>query len=623
MINTIFKSFIFLSLMVFISVPLSYAQATEGDEAVRALADESGRELVDELLFDNIASLAGSSCSLYAAGIDLVNLAYDGKWTFQDSILEIAVLFRNEPWREISWAVSDQREEYAKELVSLEKQRCLLGFAKPEAQFDQQEQKRLQQVADVQRKIIELEEKINYFSIQRRNLLYDKPHFGGQQSDAGEKFDLPEIPVDKIFYSLGGFTTIDVNWEQFVQSSNRVVMDTREDLAVITRNIPNDCFAIVTVGHELDYYFASKFKYQNGMYRDAQGREYESFKAFVDDNGEKIVEQYTKKYCSESRARALADAEKTGAKKQYQLFQSTLKKTIDIVSKQLQSVNRQVTALEKQKIEGGEVSQESLEELYRFRGRLIAMREYHSLVLKKVPSPESQSVDKLAKSLEDFTSAVLGVVSDNNDKKKSRISFAERYKNAEERNLKKICARIEAMYREAGRSTADLPVIGVANGREYCRAKPACADVGLGNLVGASEGRKKLAECSGFLFDQSELGPSQLTKDVIKSTSEDIGILLQQRSLNDLLKQRNLHFNSLRGRYKSLYGAQSDTTTAVEQMIKDTALNLFNPKFEEVYDPDGDEDKTHFALMQKIYRDFKKFIDKQEGSCSAPDKPKT
>jgi hypothetical protein len=621
MFNKLFKSFLVLSLVAMISAPLIHAQETEGDKAVRELAEESGKELADELLFDNIASLAGSSCSLYALGTDLVNIAYDGQWSFIDSMLEISVLFRNESWREIIWEVTDKREAFVKALVKLEKQRCLLGFAKPEAQFDKKEEQRLQQVAQVERKIVELNQKIDYFALQKRNMLFDKPHFGGSVEDAGETFVLPELQVDKIFYALGGLTSLDVNWQQFIQSSKRVVMDTREDLAVVLTNIPDDCFAVVTIGHELDLYFAAKFKFQNGVYSDDQGREYASFKEFVESNGPQIVEQYTQAYCGASRDRALADADKTSADEQFILFQNGLNQSIDIASQKLQKVERELTTLEKLKNEGGEVSDEQLQELYRFRGRLIAIQEYHSLVLKKVGSSASQSLDKLAKSLEDFTSAVLGVISDDNDKKKSRLSFAERFENANERSLKKICSRIEAMYREAGRSTSDLPVIGYAKGREYCRAKPACAEVGLDNLVGGTEGRKKLAECSGFLFDQSELGPSQQTKDAIAADSEDIGLLLEQRALNDLLKQRNLHYVSLRNRYKSLYGSQSDTTGVVEQMIKDTALDLFNPDLPEVYNPEGSDTKTHFSLMQHIYRQFRSFLEEQKGSCDAPETP--
>ncbi len=612
-----------LLLIAQISAPLSYAQEEEktANEEIAEFANESGRDLADEILFENIASLAGSSCSLYALGTDLVNIAYDGQWSFTDSMLELSVLFRNESWREIIWAVTDEREAFIKELVKLKKQRCLLGFAMPEAQFDDQEEKRLEQIATVEKQITELEAKIEYFAIQRRNMLFDKPHFGGLQLEVGESFVLPKLEVEKIFYGLGGFTSLDVNFQQLLLSSRRVLMDTREDLAVVVTNIPEDCFAVVTVGHELDLYFASKFEYKAGVFVDDQGNSYASFSAFIDDNASEIVQQYIANSCSFSRDRALVDAELTGAKEQFLLFQNGLNQILDTVSQRIQNIEREISTLERQKRDGGEVSDDELQKLYQFRGRLLGIQEYHFLVLKKVGSPESQSLDALAQSLEDFSSAVLGVIKDDEEKKKSRISFAERFEAANERSLKGICTRIEAMYREAGRSTSDLPVIGYANGKEYCRAAPACADVGLDNLLGGSEGRKKLAECSGFLFDQSELGPNQLTQDVIASDSEDIGILLEQRALNDLLKQRNLHYASLRGRYKSLYGAQSDTTVVLEKMIKDTALDLFNPRLAKVYNPKGNEAKTHYGLMQKIYQDFKSFIDEQEGSCDAPETP--
>lgn len=624
MIAKFFTSFVIASLVLSMGMPLVNASrpATTGDEDVDALKNEVAREIADEVIFDNIASLAGSSCSLYSLSVDLVNIAYDGQWSFIDSMLELSVLFRNEPWREIIWAVSDKREAFITELTKLKKQRCLLGFAKPEAIFDNQEEKRLQQIAELEKNIAEMEMKAEYFAIQKRNMLFDKPHFGSYQENDEEIFFAEPLQVDKIFYILGGFTSLDVNFDQFIQSSKRVIADTREDLAVVATNMPADCFAVVTVGHEIDLYFSTKFRYENGVFRDDTGREYDSFKAFIDDNGAVIVQQYIERYCSSARNRALTDAELTGAKEQFLDFQNALNQIIDQVSQQLQSLERQISTLEKQQQDGLEIDTDKLKELNKIRGRWIGIKEYHQLVLQKVGSSESQSLDAIAKSLEDFSSAVLGVIKDDDDKKKSRISLAERMEKANERSLKKICTRIEAMYREAGRSTADLPVIGYANGREYCKAKPECADVGLGNLVGGTEGRKKLAECSGFLFDQSELGNNQNTDDVIQADAEDIGLLLEQRALNDLLKQRNIHFTSLRGKYKGLYGAQSDTTKVVEKLIKEAALDLYNPKVPEVYNPEGNAPQTHFSLIQHIYREFKKFIDEQKGSCSAPDEPK-
>lgn len=596
---------------------------TAGDRAVNTLANESAKDVANNVLFNNIASLAGASCSLYGLGVDLVNVAYDGQWSFVDSMLELSVLFRNQSWREIIWSVEDEREAFVQKLVALKKQRCLLGFAAPEASFDNQEAQRQQQIQSVENQIVELEEKIDYYSLQRRNMLFDKPSFPDMTSfDPSQATLPPSLPVDKIFYALGGFTSLEVNWDQFLQKSKSLLLDVREDASVVFTTVPEDCSALVRIGQEMDFYFATKFRFQNGVYRDAEGNQYASFKAFVETNGPQLVQQYIQQYCSAVADRVAADNEQTGAEEQFALLQGNLNLIIQMANDALAGYESQLAVLQRLQAEDEEdMDLDQLQQLKVWRGRLIAIRDYHSLVLRKVGASTSKSLDALAESLESFTSAVLGVIKDDKDQKQSRISFAERFANANERNLQQICSRIEAMYREAGRSTADLPVIGYAKGREYCRARPQCADVGLDNLFGSTEGRKKLAECSGFLFDQSELGPSQLTKDVIAADSEDIGVLLEQRALNDLLKQRNLHFASLRNRYKSLYGAQSDTTVLLEQMISDTTLDLFNPNVAQIYDPNRNSEKTHSSLLQKIYQDFYAFMDEQEGSCPAPEKP--
>lgn len=616
---------IIVTLLLTIQLSLmGYTHAQElTDEQVDKLAEDTARDLADELVFENISSLASSACSLYGLGVDLVNVAYDGQWSFVDSLLEITVLFRNDPWRELIWAIKDQKEVFVEDLVGLKKQRCMLGFASPEAAAKDVEQKRQQQVSAIERQIVELEEKVDYYSIQSRNMLFDRPRFGDFQQINSESFVLPSLQVDKIFYMLGGLVDIEVNWEEFLSASKSAIMNVREDLSVLLENIPDDCFAVVTVGHELDLYFSSQFQYQDGAYVNDRGQRYDSFQAFVDANGAAIVEEYIEEYCDASRDRALAEAEKTGAEEQIQTFLDGLNAILDILGQRLSDVEKEVSEFEKKvsSAEADQLDQEILQELYRTRGRLLAMIEYHTLVLNSVGSSGSQSLEKIADSLANFAEAVLGVVSDDEGKKSSRLSFAERFDNANERSLQKICGRIEAMYNEAGRDTSDLPFVGFAKGKRYCRATTNCDDVELSNLTSGSEGLKKLAKCSGFLFDSSGAGTSQLTQDVLEATSEDLGILLGQRALNDLLKQRNLHFESLRNRYNALYSTQTDTTVILEQFLEDTALDLYNPELPEIYKPDSNQAKTHYGLMRRVYQDFWKFLDEQEGTCDAPEKP--
>ena len=230
------------------------------------------------------------------------------------------------------------------------------------------------------------------------------------------------------------------------------------------------------------------------------------------------------------------------------------------------------------------------------------------------------SLTQLSQRLSSLVEAVLGVMRDEDGKASSRLSFSERFQQSKERQLQQICARIEKMYRQSGRDTGDLPIIGTANGYTYCRAKPECEGVNLSNFFGGSEGRKKLAECSGFLFNSSELGPGQITRDVLQRVGEDIGYLLQQGSYNDLLKARNLHFSSLRNRYQELYQAQSATTVALEDLLSDVSKDLYDPSLAPVFNPESSQPRSQYSLLGRIYRDFWQFLEQQEGSCSAPER---
>lgn len=615
------RFFSIILLLFFLPVQLVSANNLQGElsqEDVDEINQQTVDILADELVFENIASLAGSSCSLYALGVDLVNLAYDGQWSFLESLLEVSVLFRNQPWRELIWAINDQREAYVTELTSLQKQRCVLAFAKPEAQIKNVENQRLQEVERIDQKIIELQEKIDVYAVYRRNMLFDRPVFYKPEID-GDSFVFDTVPVDKIFYPVGGVTALDVNWDQFLLDSKRVVTRVREDLQSVVATIPEDCFAVVRVGTELDAYFVAKFRYQDGAYVNEDGDRYETFRDFVNEGGKEVVDAYIQETCESSRDRALAQAEETSAEQQYEQFLRAVNQIITTSQTLLSQLNQALSQLPATQLT--EAQQVQKRDLLTLRARMLATIDYYSLVIQKVPSPESQSLDRLAESLADLSEAILGVVSDEDGRQKSRLSFAERFEKANIRNMEQICGRIEAMYRQVGRDTSDLPLIGYADGKRYCRATTDCADVNLGNLVGGSEGRRKLAECSGFLFEDSEQGPSQFTQDVISTTSQDLSLLLQERALNDLLKQRNLHFASLRNRYDALYGSQTDTTVLLEQIIEDVTVDLYNPEFSEVYNPEGNQPKTHFSLLRKIYQDFWKFMDQQEGYCPAPEEP--
>ena len=76
---------------------------------------------------------------------------------------------------------------------------------------------------------------------------------------------------------------------------------------------------------------------------------------------------------------------------------------------------------------------EAFLEIIKKRGEYRAVIDYHSLVMRKVGSSASKSLTELGDKLGNFVEAVLGVVSDDEGKKKSRISFSERFQKRKKR----------------------------------------------------------------------------------------------------------------------------------------------------------------------------------------------
>lgn len=608
--------------------PLNYVQANQPqrDDSLGELATDVGSDIVDEVLFQNLSALAGPSCSLYALGNDLVNFFYDGQWSVLDSVLEISVLFRNGSWRELIWAINDQREAYVNELTKLKKQQCVLTFARPETNFEQGDagsERLLAQIDAIDERVAELEAKVQYFGEQRRNMLFDRPRFVDPELFQGTYQPLPALETDKIFYVLL-LDSIDVDWEQFVRDSKQFWMSTREDLRVVVESLSDSCFAVVNLGHELELYFTYVFHLEEGRYVDEEGNSYASFKEFIENNRSVIVQAYTDFCEKDIEKNVVPTADATSAEVQFEEFQRVLKSLQKTAQARTSEVQDPLRVLQQRRLSGEEFSepeQQQFMDLQQQRGRYLAMVEYYQLVQAKVGSSASKSLTELSNRLTRLVEAVLGVMRDRDGKTSSRISFSERFQKSKERQLQQICGRIEQMYRESGRDTGDLPVIGTANGYTYCRAKPECEGVNLSNFFGGSEGRRKLAECSGFLFNEGELGPSQLTQDVIQQVGDDIGYLLEQRSYNDLLKARNLHFESLRNRYGELYKTQGATTVVLENMLTDVSNDLDDVSLPPVFNPQGADPRTQNSVIRKAYRDFWDFLDQQEGSCPAPETP--
>jgi len=608
---------VMLALMVGSALP-GYAQQ---DDSLGQLANDAAVEVVDEVVFENLSRLAGPACSLYAVGIDLVNVFYDGQWAFYDPLLEMSVLFRNQSWRELIWALNDQRDAFVEQLTAMRKRQCVLNFSLPQARFEGEEavQQRQRQVQSLDRQIVELEAKIDYFGVQRKNVLFDRPKFADTVQFDGQSYTFPPLPTDKIFYSL--FAAGAMNWEQFARDSKQFVLTTYQDLAVVLQNIPETCFASVNVAHELWLYFAYAFSLDDGVYRDEQGNTYENFRDFVQNNAAAISEQYIDTFCEEASPRQLPELSATSAEVQYERLLQSLGNLQDTVATRITEVRGQITLLEQKRRLQGSLNPNEVQQLLSLEtlhGTYQGMVEYYALVLAHVGTPSAQSLTRLSEKLSQFVEAVLGVVRDDDGQAQSRLSFAERFEKSKERQLQQICTRIENMYRQSGRNTADLPVIGSANGRVYCRARPECEDVNLSNFFGGSEGRKKLAECSGFLFDSSELGYDQVTQEIAEETGEDIGFILQQRAYQDLIQSRNLHFSMLRDQYQAVYGTETASTAQLDNILKDVSVGLYLGP--EPYDPVSGK-KSQYSVMKKIYADFWKFMDQQEGSCPAPEDP--
>ncbi|MGE3279191.1 MAG: hypothetical protein AB7J40_05435 [Candidatus Altimarinota bacterium] len=603
-----------------------------GDDSLGELGQDVAESLVDEVVFDNLNRLAGPACNLYGLGVDLVNFVYDGQWPLYASLLEISVLFRNESWRELIWALNDQRDAFLDQLVRLKKRRCVVAFGLPQAwsQGDVQTRQRGQEMQRLDRQIIELEAKIDYFKLQQRNIFLDGPTFEDTLQFDPNSYRFPALATDKIFYWL--FTPPALNWEQIKRDSYQYGLRTYEDVAVVAENLPDTCFAAANLGHELGLYFLYAYENKQGVYTDADGKTYRSFREFVQQNAAAITQEYAD-FCRVAQKGTIPTAPETSVEQQYAQLRASLENFLQQVSRSLSGIRSQISVLETRRDAVGELDNDEAEqllELQKENGKRQAMIEYYSLVLSKVGSPASQSLTNLSRELSELTEAILGVMRDNDGKLVSRLSFAERFEASKARQLQQICGRIEAMYRKAGRSTADLPIIGSADGKVYCRASPDCADVDLTNFTGGSEGARKLWECSGFLFNSSELGPSQQTQRQFEQVGEDVGYLLQQRSLNELLTLRDLHFVSLRERYAATYGTMDASTAQLDRILQDVKTDLCgNPTSanqgelcgEGIFDPQRTSPKTHLSVMKKVYQDFWKFMDQQEGSCPAPQDP--
>src|SRR3989337_3867303 len=133
------KITVLITILALMGPMLLHVQAQEtADEQRQEILDDTekaveqkAKGILQESFFNNLKSLVGTTCDLYAFGIDFVNYVFDGQWSPLFAILDILDLFRNETWRELIWAVSDKRDELMKQLAGASKQDCVLNTAVP------------------------------------------------------------------------------------------------------------------------------------------------------------------------------------------------------------------------------------------------------------------------------------------------------------------------------------------------------------------------------------------------------------------------------------------------------------------------------------------------------------
>ena len=608
------------------TTPLTHAQSIEGArQATGSFLQGLTEGVADELLFKQIQSIAAPACQLYALGVDFVN--FFDRWNVTNSLVDITILFRNEQWRELIWAIDDRRDLIRQQLSRAERQRCTLAFALPELQVKNQSQNTAvvqARLALLSRDIGQLKATSEFLALQKRKMSFDKPRFYTYAPS-------PELPdgslilrpleTDQIFYSLVETMPLKVNWEQFTRDSRNEISRLQADLKALLDTLPDTCFTVFNaIAEPLELFGYS-------MSRVADLNEKRSYSEFLREQTPALQREFGE-LCrpQEAQQTSLSAKKATSAEQQYQQFAVHLNSLITLYSQSVTDFESLILDLERQ-AQGRKLTtdeQKRLNDLLETKYRFAAGLEYYSLVLSKLITPATSSLSRILDRLSSLAEAITGLKRSSDGQVQSRLSLAKRFEKSKERTLQQMCSRIANMYRQAGRSTSDLPIIGSANGKIYCRAEPNCADVNVGNFIGGSEGRKKLWECSGFAFNGSELGPSQVTEDIIRRDSQDIAELLQQESLNELLKARDVHYQSLRSRYQALYQTSSDNTALLGKVIKDISTNLYDPNKKAAYDQQRTgptSGSTHHNLLKRIYQDLYVFSSKQPGFCPAEENP--
>ncbi|MDP3975794.1 MAG: hypothetical protein Q8P95_02660 [bacterium] len=597
-------------------VGVETGRAETDSGVVESFGEGFGTQFGDQLLEGVVRPVVPAACGLYSLGIDLLNLGGEG-WSMLKSLLDMTVLFRNESWRNLLWGIEDKREQLMTQRTALEQQWCLkkLDISKG----DQQQQAQTQEQAlQLERRVNEVKTKMDFLEEQKFRMMGNKPVFKKKPEadfdDEGAFYDFlgQKLDTDKIFYWLVDPSDFfSINWEQVSKEGGTFLRRSATDFRVLLDALPDTCAAVIDVGVDLTQYFAYALE-----------KEEMTLKEFLDQHGQRLAEMYGE-HCQPQGGEVLEVPKPTSVEEQYRLFLETLNENIKAYGKALTKMEEVIADLDVQRLKGGLSSEDQirLQEAIRGRNRILAAIDYESLALSKVGGPGSANLSKLGEKLSGLLEAVIGVKKDQDGKLQQRLSMAKRLEAGRERSYQSICQRIVTMYKKAGRSTSDLPVIGSANGVTYCRSEPKCEGVNLTNLSGLGGGVKELIKCSGFGFEGNELSLPGSEQDIVASGSEDLGTLLQEQSYNELLKAQNLHFKGLRARYKTMFTAQTDlVATELVNILKDVSDNLVE------IPPAGGSKKsviTHQSRLEQIYGSLWDFQNAQKPTeaCLAPRNP--
>ncbi len=481
--------------------PKRTGELDQQDSPLKEYFAEFGDNLANEVVFDNIAALAGPSCSLYSLGIDFKSFFWDGPWSLLDPILSITVLFRNEAWRNLIWALEDEREVLMSQISALEKKKCLLTFAlgKPELrQFflendapDAQAESRIrQQMLKLDFELDILHQRRDYFGLQRRKLLLDgSPVFFEVDVTQDGVFNSKRLPTDKMFYFLGGLTFLEVNYEEFVAESENFVAETWVDLQTLAEGFSDTCYTAVNLLDELFLNFVynisggtTTITTDNLVTNDVQ-----TFKEFVETNRSAVRTQYLEA-CEKQDPNVYPRPGSTGADAQYERFKKVQTSNLKQFNLFLKKNDEVLLAFLKASQERDllPVERTTLLALRNMRATVVAMRDYTILLQKQLGglSPVTD-LEKLRKRLSSMSEAFLGLKRNKDGSVSSRLNLAKRFEKSEEKTYQKLCARMADLYRKSGRDPAYLPIIGHANGKTYCQPQPA---PGLGLDQGIVEG---------------------------------------------------------------------------------------------------------------------------------------